>query len=470
MSKTFANEKGSVTLFVVVAMLFFMLFLLTMYMNLSNKIMNKNAEIAKIQKNYEDKSMDEEYERIMNEDQDGEEPIDPPSQTGELPVAPDLSDGMIPIKYNESTEEWIKTVPTDPEWYDYNTKKWANIVLEEATFNGNVLDETKPYCMFVWVPRYAYKIESGWHSDEAGDIEIVFIDNKDEDINGKKYEGEYNYINGTYTDYVVHPAFNYGNNNETKLNGFWVGKFNACPTEYNTSYVTGKFVFTGNEIITIRANNLCKYFTIQNAFDTCINMNKVGNQYGLNTNDEVIDPHMLKNTEYGAIAYLSESKYGEKNEKTNVGEYDYKTEQGKKASSNGNVTGIYDINSGVVVAAYAYNATEASKAENGNYKYGVGILNAEARYKDVYKITDIDDFDMEENSDKYGDAVYETSIDASTPGVSIKETLTWDNELSFLPERTRLFWVRTGRFGYGSRRGNGSADTLIPFRVVLPVL
>ena len=61
MSKTFANEKGSVTLFVVVAMLFFMLFLLTMYMNLSNKIMNKNAEIAKIQKNYEDKSMDEEY-------------------------------------------------------------------------------------------------------------------------------------------------------------------------------------------------------------------------------------------------------------------------------------------------------------------------------------------------------------------------------------------------------------------------
>ena len=66
MSKTFANEKGSATLFVVVAMLFFMLFLLTMYMNLSNKIMNKNAEIKKIQKNYEDKSMDEEYERIMN--------------------------------------------------------------------------------------------------------------------------------------------------------------------------------------------------------------------------------------------------------------------------------------------------------------------------------------------------------------------------------------------------------------------
>ena len=78
--------------------------------------------------------------------------------------------------------------------------------------------------MLVWIPRYAYQITSGYHqsgeeinsSDEivgAGNINIVFIDTNNQN-KGKTVTYSEVYPNATtgggMDDYVVHPAFNYG--------------------------------------------------------------------------------------------------------------------------------------------------------------------------------------------------------------------------------------------------------------------
>ena len=282
---------------------------------------------------------------------------------GVLPVAPKLSDGMTPVKWNGTN--WIKTTVYDDEWYNYANKEWANVVLRDSTFSGDVLDEDKPYSMLVWIPRYAYRITSGWHKSGeeinpsnpekgAGTIEVVFIDENDQDINGRKYAGVYDGNTGTYSDYVVHPAFNYGNSKENKLRGLWVGKYETSSQEGNSNSTSGDNVTT--KTIQVKAGVASwRYISVSNIYTVCTEMNKSGNPYGLSTSDSVVDPHMMKNTEWGAVAYLSKSKYGKeteevwKNPNTNyltgqagasvsangtTSTTDYKSTNGQKASTN----------------------------------------------------------------------------------------------------------------------------------------
>ena len=39
-------------------------------------------------------------------------------------------------------------------------------------------------------------------------------------------------------------------------------------------------------------------------------MQTSGNEYGLTTNRNIADSHLIKNMEWGAVAYLRNSKYG----------------------------------------------------------------------------------------------------------------------------------------------------------------
>ena len=92
------------------------------------------------------------------------EPGDPID--GTLAVGPQVAEGMTPVKYINGIG-WVKTTATDTEWYNYGEKKWANIVLGDATFTTSggyeVLNESATYSMLVWIPRYAYKITSMYH-------------------------------------------------------------------------------------------------------------------------------------------------------------------------------------------------------------------------------------------------------------------------------------------------------------------
>ena len=228
------------------------------------------------------------YTNIMAEEPTPPPEPDVPYVDESIAVAPQVSEGMTPVKWNGSN--WVQTEATDSEWYNYGEKKWANVVLGGATFNEGVLDESKTYSMLVWIPRYAYKINSQYHQNgsSAGEIDIVFIDTANKGKDGSKtYSTTYPSATtgGAMSDYVVHPAFDYGG---TALPGFWVGKFETSHTGCTTDKSTGQ---TDTNVTTLTPQikagvTSWRSIRVTNIFTVCTEMNKEGNPYGLSSNDE----------------------------------------------------------------------------------------------------------------------------------------------------------------------------------------
>jgi hypothetical protein len=62
---------------------------------------------------------------------------------------PSLVSGMTPVKWDGFS--WQDTNEFDIEWYDYNnltSPEWANVKLADGS-------------MYVWIPRFTYKISAG---------------------------------------------------------------------------------------------------------------------------------------------------------------------------------------------------------------------------------------------------------------------------------------------------------------------
>ena len=426
-----------------------------------------------------------------------------------LPVAPRLASGMVKVKWNATTSKWEKVTDETEEWYNYANKEWANIVLvgedgKDATgtvdvFNSDgTLNETSAYTQLVWIPRYAYKITSQYHAggEGAGNIEIVFIDRENKGKDGTEYSTEYPTATeeAGMEDYVVHPAFDYGGEH---LSGFWVGKFESSNTNCTTDVTTGQVNYTGNEIMTVKANvTSWRMISIGNSFEVCLNMNKEGNPYGLSTSDSVVDPHLVKNDEWGAVAYLSQSIYGKNSEvwKNNSGSYitgmagstvtdsslngsnAYNTELGVEASTTGNITGIYDMSGGTWerMAAYINNGHESLTLFGGN------LTSEETanRYRNVYSST-VSDGSNAQAADyalatpangNYGDAIYETSN-------SYLERNNWYGDYTVFPRLNWPFFDRSAVYADTAGAGlfcfymsHGVAYESNGFRVVVTVL
>ena len=415
-----------------------------------------------------------------------------------LPSAPMLSDGMTPVKWNGSN--WVRTTASDNEWYDYENKKWANIVLGDATFNKDVLDESKPYSMLVWIPRYAYQITSQYHQEGEGkgNINIVFIDtnnqNKDKTKTYSEIYPSYNTGSGM-SDYVVHPAFNYGDNKEHKLSGLWVGKFETSNTSCTTNSSSGEYNGT-DRVVQIKANvTSWREVNVSNIYTICTDMNKSGNIYKLNIADSKVDPHMLKNTEWGAVAYLSQNTaYGKGSEVWINPNMNYITGQvgnsaseggtyttsaynfgnGPQASTTGNVTGIYDMSGGAAELVAAY--IEGNNASS----YGANLINAinkgAKRYAEVYD-ADSKYTTATPKEGYYGDAVYETSS-----GSNAQTGQAWYNDSSLFPYNSSnypygVFFLRGGFETFSKRSGIyafgdnvGTVESCHGFRVCITVI
>lgn len=213
----------------------------------------------------------------------------------QLPGGVDLYNGMVPIVFDGNT---IKVANTSSKWYDYNNHEWANAALVTSSARsksaGSTLDMSEILQMYVWIPRYAYKT---WDktSNQSNEqiINIKFMSSTQRDIAG----------------YVTHPAFKFGN---TELNGFWVGKFEPSAT-------TGIWTATDNSFCTsIGCANAANLRIIPNTI-SLTNIN-VANEFNASRTIESnstfgltasqVDTHMMKNTEWGAVAYLSQSRYG----------------------------------------------------------------------------------------------------------------------------------------------------------------
>jgi hypothetical protein len=226
---------------------------------------------------------------------------------------------------------------------------------------------------------------------------------------------------------------------------------------------------------------------VGNAFTATRNM-ETNSVYGWGTIGSGIDTHLMKNTEWGAVAYLSKSNYGQdlneiwiNNSSTYITgcagssvsaassggcQNTYETTNGVKASTTGNIYGIYDMSGG----SYEYLAAYVNNA-NDYLGQGSSIIDAASQYKDVYTVGTTDD-----QASNYalsinfkGDAIYETSY-------SYSGTNSWYGDYSYITYTTFPWFLRGGNWSQGSSAGvftfyriRGTGLSTISFRPVLAV-
>ncbi len=251
-------------------------------------------------------------------------------------------------------------------------------------------ETTEGYEDVVWIPRYAYSINE-YHVEknlEEGTTQnitkVEFIKGTgNRGFNGTTYETSYDEEKvtvGEPTPMIVHPAFTFG---EKSLSGIWVAKFEASMAEENKNTVENND--QEDKPIKILPNSKSwKYIKLGTAFMNCYNMNGNSNVYGIRAGQ--VDSHLIKNTEWGCVAYLSASQYGvvptindlRENDITWTGEKNYVNNISQ--STTGNVTGIYDMNGGVWehVAAYYDNG------DSNLNLYGTEAFESNNQLKSIY--------------------------------------------------------------------------------------
>ena len=188
-----------------------------------------------------------------------------------------------------------------------------------------------------------------------------------------------------------------------------------------------------------------------------------------------VDTHMMKNTEWGAVAYLSQSEYGANEEiwnnsyngyRTGCGGssvsaynestcYEYTTTNGQKASTTHNIYGVYDMSGGAMEYVAAY-------VDNGHSNlttYGQSIINADIKYKDVYTVGSSDSTanNYEANKNKYGDAVYETSS-------SYESFNSWYGDYSYAVVPATVWFRRGGHYDLARLRARLASAAALAMR------
>ena len=229
---------------------------------------------------------------------------------------PALKDGMELVTYDEETGEWEEN--NSDSAYDYvagtgtednNKSKWANAKV--------TVDGVESY--FVWIPRYAYKItyNNPDNISEGGTIDVKFLKGRSNiasDGTVCKYADD-STLNKE-TDYIIHPAFT---NNvdlggwDSELTGIWVGKYETSLVDIsdkeNITNVVTDDETTGNILLSGKED---RAIAIQPGMSSWMNCT-IGNMYtNAKSYAENLNSHMLKNSEWGATAYLTYSKYRKK--------------------------------------------------------------------------------------------------------------------------------------------------------------
>ena len=322
------------------------------------------------------------------------------------------------------------------EWYNYvkidgtedsKTSRWANA---KSTTDGSY---------FVWIPRYEYKILSGEHTSTAGEIGVEFIN-----------------LTTTIADkdgYKVHPAFTTNlqlGGWDSEIPGIWVAKYEMSMEETNdggknwtntevTSSTGDKKISNTVRVVSKPSQYSWNWINISNCFYNSLNYSELQST-GSNS-------HLMKNSEWGAVAYLTQSRYGRNNHEISMNLYykdninnakltgiggksennQFNTESGMDTSTTGNVYGIYDLSGGnweYTSGLYSKNTNDYGNelyANTLSKKYTKDDENSQlpansSRYVTIYPINSEligDDGSIDKHYliwDKiYGDAVFETS-------------------------------------------------------------
>ena len=396
--------------------------------------------------------------------------------------APDLAAGKLtPVKWEDNgsgTYTMKTTTAEDPEWYSYgttsDTRKWANAITEDGS-------------IWVWIPRYAYQIADNYHTNSAtgGTINIEFLKGTTNEGATGKTIVEYNETTTNdftkFPDgYVIHPGFEYS----STAPGLWVAKFEASQSDAGANAADYQNSTGGTSgVIKIQPGvNSWRNISVNDIYTKCLN-------YAETTLENVnLNIHLMKNTEWGAVAYLAQSSYGKNAEvwinpnsdsiTGQAGEEpvvsntpstdEYNSGNGPQASTTGNVYGVYDMSGG----AYEYVAGYVNNGNPNLTEYGSSLVNGAAYTKDVYIKGSADDSktNYAAAASKYGDAVYETSNNYNSDNGS------WYGNYSLFPCSTGPFFIRGGFYDNASGAGlfffvnGGIAYSNNGFRPVLVAL
>ena len=426
--------------------------------------------------------------------------------------APELTSNMIPVYYDSKSSVWKKADENNSDasnkWYDYDKKMWANAVtVSETNRNaylkakaGTTIPMSDINTMWVWIPRYTYTYFS---SNTPQEINIKF-ENGTESTGTIKCVNEINNNSGSEsctdttnrglwggTSTYTHPAFWWDKNDNDKretgeeLTGIWVGKFEvSSDTACDVSNATGcsasnsAKIGLGCNLQTIRPQikpNVTSWRGAQvgTFFNGIYNMRELDNQYGFDVTDET---HMMKNMEWGAVAYLSHSKYGI-NKKVAInsantyttgcgpqseGSTDsgalcnsYTTTLGQSASTTGNVYGVYDMSGGAfeyTMGNLTYNngtQMSGSSAEDNFNSAFTGLLvdggGTVSSFTGTYAFPSRRYYDRYTYSFKdYGNDLRGKLGDATKEMAPYGSTGSWYSEYARLPYAYYNWFVRGG--------------------------
>ncbi len=415
---------------------------------------------------------------------------------------PVLDSAMIPVYYDETSETWKKADETNKnkkyQWYDYDSKMWANSVTvsstNRSTYQAAELGTEIPMddilTMEVWIPRYKYKvwnynadgtvssneqqIEITWEEGTSKTGEIRCTDSISGTDGNPSETCKLKATNDTCTDDTcnnktyTHPAFTFG---DEEIEGFWIGKFE----------LTGTI-----DSITVKPNLSSVRSQKVSSFETNImKMKNNGNSYGFSTST---DTHMIKNSEWGAVAYLSHSKYGtctdgtcneiginnNSSYTTGCGAKDgssssttcnaYNTTTGMLASTTQNIYGVYDMSGG----AYEYTMSNIVSSDGTTMMPGESGYTTtsypNSKYYDKYNYYNNDE-----------DTVGRTKL-----GDGLRETLkysygnNWYGDLNYIPYSQAPWFVRGFGYSNGENAGlfssfqdDGGAGSAVSTRLII---
>jgi hypothetical protein len=287
---------------------------------------------------------------------------------------PVLATDMLPVTI--ANDGVVTYADTTKEWYNYTNKTWANavklIASPSKTYKtGDTISEADIETYLVWIPRYKYELWNVGVTDVTSSQVPKTIPITFESKDTTKSTGS---TDGTY---LTHPAFTFGS---SELNGIWVSKFEVTGS---TSAITSK-----PNVNSLRSTTVGNFWNALKSYDISDTS------------------HMMKNTEWGAVAYLSASVYGKNSEVYINNDSNYITGCGGTTASasstttctnayasvtsypqstTGNISGIFDMSGG----AWEYMAAYMS-GQVGSSGLTVDTINANSNYFDIYNSSSTD--------------------------------------------------------------------------------
>ena len=380
--------------------------------------------------------------------------------------APDLYTGLIPITYDENNNMVVADI--NRIWYNYDDHEWANAILidqsnstikdkylnSDGTYkSGTVVDMSDVLQMYVWIPRYKYQLFNvSGSSTSAQMINVEF-----ESADTPKSSGTQN------NEWLTHPAFIFG---DTELNGIWVGKFESSNSTSDVKIIPN--------VSSLRNINIASMFNASRAIES-------NGKYGLTSSE--VDTHMMKNMEWGAVTYLTYSKYGRYNEdgscislgcevvKNNNNSYitgcagdslsvsqtsscnQWNTSIGVNASTTGNIYGIYDM----FGCADEYVMGNMLTSSGVFYPSLSGLNQPESKYYDSYTYGTSN---ADHSRGHLGDATIEVK--------------SWPNVYNFFPNSSNSWFARGCDYSFpnnynilGYYADTGVASSYSSFRIVI---